>query len=166
MDKLFKQGVGIDIAKHKFTACVVKNYISDLQEMSQVQEFENNPTGFNQFTKWSRKYLSKEMPAVYLMEATGIYYEGLAYHLNKLKQRVVVILPNKAKYYAQSLYIKTKNDIIDAQVLATMACLQRFRHYWTPPAPIYRKLRALTRFYSDLKKQRTIYNNHLAALTN
>ncbi|KAA6336781.1 hypothetical protein EZS27_015080 [termite gut metagenome] len=166
MDKLFKQCVGIDIAKHKFTACVSKYYLSDLQEMSDVEEFENNKSGFNQFVRWSRKHLLKEMPPVFLMEATGIYYEALAYHLHKLNQDVVVILPNKAKYYAQSLYVKTKNDIMDARVLATMGCLQRFKHHWTPPKPIYRQLRALTRFYSDLHKQKTVLTNHLEALNN
>jgi hypothetical protein len=107
MDKLFKQCVGIDISKGKFTACLCKYYISDLQNQSDVVEFENNKTGFNQFVKWSRKCMDKESPLLYLMEATGVYYESLSYHLNKLSQPVCVVLPNKAKYYVQSLGIKT-----------------------------------------------------------
>jgi transposase len=164
MEQLFKQCVGIDIAKHKFTVCVCKYYLSGKQDMSSVEEFENTKTGFNQFVRWSRKHFSLAMPAVYLMEATGIYYESLAYHLHNLNQQVIVVLPNKVKHYAQSLYVKTKNDITDARVPATMGCHQEFKHYWNPPRPLYRQLRALTRFHSDLQKQRTVFANHLEAL--
>jgi len=164
MDKLFKQCIGIDISKDKFTACVSKHYISDRQNVSDVEEFENNKTGFNQFVRWSRKNLSKEIPALYLMEATGVYYESLAYHLHKLKEKIIVVLPNKAKYYARSLNIKTKNDIVDAKVLATMGCRQFFKCFWEAPKPIYMQLRTLTRFYSDLQKQKTVFNNHIESL--
>lgn len=163
MDKLFKQCVGIDISKEKFTACLCKYYISDLQNQSEVVEFENNKTGFNQFVKWSRKSMDKESPLLYLMEATGVYYESLAYHLNKLSQPVCVVLPNKAKHYVQSLGIKTKNDLVDARGLSTMGCLQKLQ-LWSPPAKIYRQLRSLCRFHSEMNKQRTGYMNHLEAL--
>lgn len=79
------------------------------------------------------------------MEATGIYYEPLAYHLHRLNLQMIVILPNKAKYYAKSLNVKTKNDSMDARVLAIMRCMQKLQT-WTPPKTIYRELRALTRF--------------------
>lgn len=140
MDKLFKQSVGVDIAKHKFTACVCKCYLSGLQDISSVEEFENSKIGFDQFFKWSRKHISSDLSALYLMEATGVYYENLAYFLHNLGQQIVVVLPNKVKHYAQSLYIKTKNDIVDARVLAIMGSLQHFKHYWNPPDPIYKQL--------------------------
>lgn len=163
MDQLFKQSVGIDISKKKFTACVSKYYISDNQDLSEVVEFENQKTGYNQFVKWCRKYLDKDAPVCFLMEATGVYYEGLAYHLYKLKLPVCVILPNKAKYYAAYLCIKSKNDAMDARILATMGCLQKLPT-WTPPSPIFRQLRSLCRFQSELKKQHTVVSNHIEAL--
>jgi transposase len=163
MDSLFKQCVGIDISKSKFTACVCQYYISGNQQLSDVRDFDNNKTGFNQFVKWSRLHLSKEIPPLYLMEATGVYYEQLAYHLHRIHLPVTVVLPNKAKHYALSLNIKTKNDAMDAQMLAKMGCMQKL-HIWTPPSPIYRSLRSLTRFSSSLIKQRTVLRNHLEAL--
>lgn len=165
MDQLLKQCVGIDISKKTFTACVSKYYISDNQQLSEVIEFENQKTGFNQFIKWSRKHLDKNTPAFYLMEATGVYYEGLAYHLHKLKLVISVVLPNKARHYAAYLCINTKNDIMDARLLATMGCLQKLPT-WRPPAPVYRQLRSLCRFQSEIKKQRTVISNHLEALKN
>jgi transposase len=83
-----------------------------------------------------------------------------------LNQQVFVVLPNKVKHSAQSPYIKTKNDITDARALATMGCLQKFKHEWNPSNPVYRQLRALTRFYSDFQKQKTVSGNHLEALNN
>lgn len=163
MDKLFKQCVGVDISKEKFTACLSKYYMSDSQNQSDVVEFENNKTGFNQFIKWSRKCMDKDSPLLYLMEATGVYYESLAYHLNKLNQLIYVVLPNKTKHYAQSLGIKTKNDLMDARVLSTMGCLQKL-NLWSPPEKIFRQLRSLCRFHLEMKKQRTVYLNHLEAL--
>lgn len=165
MDQLFKQCVGIDISKKTFTACVSKYYLSDNQQLSEVFEFENQKTGYNQFVKWSRKYLDKSIPAFYLMEATGVYYEGLAYHLHKLNLSVSVILPNKARHYAAYLCVNTKNDMMDARLLATMGCLQKLS-IWRPPSPVYRQLRSLCRFLSEIKKQRTVISNHLEALKN
>ena len=165
MDELFKQCVGIDISKQTFTACVCRHYISDNVIYSDVVTFENSKTGFNQLIKWSRRFLSKEKPPVYLMEATGIYYESLAYHLHRLNQQVVVALPNKAKYYARYLCINTKNDLMDAKVLSLMGCMQKMQ-LWSPPSPIFRKLRCMTRFNTELLKQRTVLVNHIEALNN
>lgn len=165
MDHLFKQCVGIDISKSTFSACVLKYFVSTKEESSEVVTFVNSKSGFNQFLKWSRKYLSKEVPAAFLMEATGIYYESLAYHLHRLNLKVIVILPNKAKYYAKSLNVKTKNDSMDARVLAIMGCMQKLQT-WTPPKTIYRELRALTRFNAYLKKNKTALSNNLEALNN
>ena len=163
MDQLFKQCVGIDIAKLTFTACISQYYISGELIQSDVAEFENNKTGFNQLTKWCRKSLSIQIPTLFLMGATGVYYEQLAYHLHKLDFKVSVVLPNKSKHYAMSLNIKSKNDTIDAQVLSAMGCFQKLP-LWNPPAPIYKKLKALTRFREDLIKQHAILKNHLEAL--
>jgi transposase len=40
------------------------------------------------------------------MEATGVYYESLAYYLWELDHIIHVLLPNKAKKFADSLNIK------------------------------------------------------------
>lgn len=165
MDELFKQCVGIDISKQTFTACVCKYYISENASYSNVENFENSRTGFNQLIKWSRKFLSKEKPALYLMEATGVYYESLAYHLHRLNQQVIVALPNKVKHYARYLCINTKNDNMDARILSLMGCMQKMQ-LWSPPSLIFRKLRSMTRFNTELLKQRTVLINHIEALNN
>jgi len=160
MQTIIKQCVGIDISKGSFTACVCRKLLSGEALLSSVESFENNKTGYNQFVKWSRKITIPSVEVLYLMEATGIYYEGLAYHLHKLKQSVCVILPNKVKHYAKSLNVKTKTDIVDARVIAQMGA-ERNLPLWQPPLPVLKQLRDLTRLYTDLKNERTVYLNRL-----
>jgi transposase len=160
MQTIIKQCVGIDISKGSFTACVCRKLLSGEALVSSVESFENNKTGYNQFVKWSRKITIPSVELLYLMEATGIYYEGIAYHLHKLKQSVCVILPNKVKHYAKSLNVKTKTDIVDARVIAQMGAERNLPH-WQPPSPILKQLRDLTRLYTDLKNERTVYLNRL-----
>ena len=160
MQTVIKQCVGIDISKGSFTACVCRKLLSGEALLSSVESFENNKTGYNQFVKWSRKITIPSVEVLYLMEATGIYYEGIAYHLHKLKQPVCVILPNKVKHYAKSLNVKTKTDIVDARVIAQMGAERNLSH-WQPPLPVLKQLRDLTRLYTDLKNERTVYLNRL-----
>jgi transposase len=160
MQNIIKQCVGIDISKASFTACVCRRLLTGEVLTSPVESFENSKHGFNQFVKWSRKIIKPSVEVLFLMEATGIYYEGIAYHLHKLNLPVSVILPNKVKHYAKSLNIKTKTDIVDARVIGQMGA-ERQIPYWQPPPAILKQLRDLTRLYADLKQQRTVYLNRL-----
>lgn len=160
MERTLKQCVGIDISKKSFTACVCRKLLTGEVQMSQVEEFENNKNGFNRLIKWSRKITTNATEVLFLMEATGIYYEGIAYHLHKLNLPISVILPNKVKHYAKSLNVKTKTDIVDARVIAHMGA-ERLLPLWQPPAIIFKQLRDLTRLYADLKQERTVYLNRL-----
>lgn len=161
--QLIRQCVGIDISKESFTACVCSYYRSGEEQLTEVVEFKNQKTGFNQLVKWSRKITSASVPVGFVMEATGVYYEALAYHLHRLNQPVSVLLPNKVKYFAKSWNVKTKTDIIDARIIARMGA-ERKLSLWEPPLPIFKQLRDLTRAYSELMKEKTAFSNRLHAL--
>ncbi|WP_161890755.1 transposase [Pontibacter russatus] len=88
---------------------------------SQVETFDNSTRGFNQLLKWSRKQTTPALPVSFVMEATGVYYEPLAYHLHKLKQAVSVLLPNKVRHFGKSLSVKSKTDRIDARIIALLS---------------------------------------------
>jgi transposase len=160
MQTTIKQCVGIDISKASFTACVCRKLLSGEALLSSVESFENSKLGYNQFVKWSRKITNPSVEILFLMEATGIYYEGIAYHLHKLGQPVCVILPNKVNHYAKSLNVKTKTDMVDARVIAQMGAERNLPH-WQPPQALLKQLRDLTRLYTDLKQERTIFLNRL-----
>jgi transposase len=163
MNSTIRQSIGIDIAKDSFTACICKVPSDSGLVFSDVVTFDNSKTGFNQLVKWVRKIAVAEAPAMYVMEATGIYYEPLAYHLHRLELNVSVVLPNMVKHYGKSLNIKSKTDNIDARMIARMAA-ERHLQTWQPPSPVMKQLRDLTRLYSDLKAQKTMFMNRLHSL--
>lgn len=163
MGQMTRQCVGIDIGKKDFTACICKLSPQSGLCFSKVATFENSTRGFNQLLKWARKQTASTLPVSFVMEATGIYYEPLAYHLHKLKQSVSVVLPNKVKHFGKSLNIKSKTDNIDARIIARLGAEHRLPA-WQPPAPVFKVLRELTRHCTDLKQERTVLLNRLNAL--
>lgn len=160
---ILKQSVGIDIAKLTFTACVCIKYSDQSEKNSEGREFKNSKTGFNQLVKWVAKLTDKNAKVFYAMEATGIYYEPLAYHLHKLHKPVAVILPNKVAYFAKSLNIKDKTDDVDARTIALMSCERKLSE-WAPPSPVFKKLRAVTRLHKSLLHDKTQNTNRLKQL--
>jgi transposase len=70
-----------------------------------------------------------ELMVHFTMEATGVYYEGLAFFLYEKEYALHVVLPNYAKKYAESLGIKSKTDKLDAKALAQMG-LERELRLW------------------------------------
>ena len=153
-----KQCVGIDISKSSFTASLCIASHDGTLNYSAVPSFQNGKTGFNQLMRWVRKHQAKDVPLVFLMEATGVYYESLAHHLHKIHQQVHVVLPNTSKHYFSSLNIKTKTDKVDARVLSRFG-VERKHKLWQPPSRELLELRNLTRYYVQLQEQKTAINN-------
>jgi len=160
MENPFKQCVGIDIAKETFTTCLCQQDLEGDIRLSQVVEFKNSKSGFNQLMKWSKKITEPGIPVVFIMEATGNHYENLAHHLHGLQQQVSVLLPNKVIHYAKSLNVKTKTDAVDARVIAQLGVERKLRK-WEPPRPVFKKLKELTRQYTDLQREKTVFLNRL-----
>ena len=155
---IIKQCVGIDISQASFSVCICYSLGPDDHDYSEVKHFKNDKSGFNQLVRWVRKRCEASVETVYLMEATGVYYERLAHHLDRLKQRVHVVLPNTSKHYFSSLNIKTKTDALDAKVLSRFG-VERKHKIWQPPSPVLLELRNLTRFYVQLQEHKTSLNN-------
>jgi len=158
-----KYSVGIDIGKEDFKACFV--VIDDQQKVTVKSSgtFKNNKNGFEGFSTWIKKHHQGNIPCRFLMEATGIYYEQLAWFLYNKDYKISVILPNKAKKYIQGLGIKSKNDKIDAKGLAHMGAQQSLE-LWQPLSKNIYTLRALTRLHEDLTIEITSLKNRLEAL--
>ena len=158
-----KYGLGIDMAKEKFDACI--SIIDQLQHvMIRAQcSFSNNKKGFEALFVWVTKNTRLAIPVVYLMEATGVYYEQLAWFLHDKNCSVSVIVPNKAKKYKEALGLKSKNDRIDAKGLAQMACEQN-NTTWKPLSTNIYLLRLITRQIQSLSQQATLLKNQLHSL--
>jgi transposase len=159
-----KYGFGIDMAKDKFDCCL--STIASGQQVSIKARcsFDNTPTGLEAFLKWSKKNTPLAIPSVFLMEATGIYYEQLAWYLYGKDCSVWVVLPNKARKYKESLGLKSKTDRIDAQALSRMCC-EQIHTPWKPISKSIYALRMITRQIESLCDMATATSNRLQALT-
>lgn len=162
MDPL-KYGVGIDVALKTLDVCV--STIDTAQQVHQKahHSFANDPKGFAALLRWVTQHTPLPLPVVFLMEATGIYYEQLAWYLHNEDRHVWVILPNKAKQYKKSLGLKSKTDRIDAKGLSRMCCEQSHRR-WQPVSGNLYRLRLLTRQIQSNAEQTTSLQNQLHAL--
>lgn len=164
-DRYFRQCVGIDVSKDKFTACMCMLNWGCPAQFTESIEFANSKTGFNQLVKWARREAEKTHPILFLMEPTGTYYEDLAYHLHKLSFTVYVIPSGRVHAFFKEEGIKTKTDSVDAYGLALIGSSKPYLKEWNPPSPVYRELRQLTRLHVHFKDIRTMLTNHKEALS-
>jgi transposase len=121
MEQNLQYAVGIDISKDSFHACI--SVINTIQKVTvkASYSFLNTPAGFNELLNWVKKHHKENaLPLVYLMEATGIYYEQLAWFVYDQDAYISVVLPNKAKKYLQGSGQKSKNGKKDSIGLALM----------------------------------------------
>jgi transposase len=153
-----KQSIGIDISMATFTACLCQRSEDGQLMFSKVVSFNNETKGYNQFLRWVKGVITTGPELVFLMEATGVYYENLAHHLHKINKTVYVVLANTSKHYFSSLNVKTKTDIVDARVLSQFGA-ERVHKPWVPPPAALLQLRNLTRYYVQLQEQKTALGN-------
>jgi transposase len=147
--------LGLDVSKAKFNACLVRES-GKLRHSS----FANSPAGFARLSRWLAELGAGPVHAC--MEATGTYYEALAAYLHEGGHAVSVVNPAAVKAYAQSRLSRTKNDRVDAELIAGF-CAERRPSPWRPSAPELRELQALVRRLNSLTEMRTMEENRLAA---
>ena len=70
MKQIIHQSIGIDISKASFSACACQRDLSGDELLSEVAEFRNNKTGFNQLVKWSKKFTQASSEVIYVMVLT------------------------------------------------------------------------------------------------
>jgi transposase len=157
-----KQSVGLDMAKDKFDACFCVLDEKGRIRVKSTRSFPNTKSGFADLDKWVAKWQEPGVETVFVMEATGVYYENLAWHLHQQGRNLSVVLPNLAKKYLQSLGHKSKNDKADAKGLAHMGA-ERALAPWRPLSPQLYLLRKLTREREQISKARTGVKNLLHA---
>ena len=160
--EVLRQNVGIDIAKDSFVATFTVLLKGQVIKYKRTKKFENNLKGIEEFLIWCEQFQKIGIPINFTMEATGIYYESLAYFLFEKGKVVHVLLPNKAKKFAESLNIKSKTDKIDSKILGRMG-VERVLEKWVLSSKIYRRLRTLSRERQQLVKERARVKNQLHA---
>jgi transposase len=145
---------GIDISKDEFHVCAKEKSPSRDAKIMGSRTFVNDSKGFTDFSLWVSSRRKTGSQISYVMEATGTYYEDLAYYLHQTGNKVCVVLANKIKHFSKSLNIKTKTDKVDAAIIAEIGIRQELIT-WKPMSCNYKKLRDLCREMLSLKKEKS-----------
>jgi transposase len=144
--------LGIDIAKKKFQAALLKD------DKYKSKSFENKTSGFISLLAWLKQ---REPGQVHVcLEATGSYGESLAKFLFENGYTVSVVNPSRIKAFGESELLRNKNDDIDAKLIARF-CEKMKPAAWEPDPPEIEHLRMLGRRRDVLIAMRTQEMNRL-----
>ena len=143
--------LGLDVAKAKVDAALLMD-----TGKFKTKVFSNSPKGFAQLQAWLADCCAERVHAC--MEATGAYHEALATYLFDQGHSVSVTNPQRIKSFGASEGIRTKNDQIDARLIARF-CKRMRPQTWQPEPLEIRELRALGRRRDDLVAMRAQESN-------
>lgn len=161
--KIVRQNCGVEIAAKDFKVCLQWLNEAFHPKIKASRKFPNTKKGIEDFAKWLSDKKHKDLDLSVTMEATGIYYEELAYYFfNNTEYAIHVVLPNKSKAHRQSMNIKTKTDDSDVKVLANMGLTQALPK-WKPMSKQMRSLKKINRERLRLIGFKTMAINQLHA---
>ena len=160
--RILKQVVGIDVAKDELVVTLGCMHDDLSVECYAHKSFDNSAKGFTGLVAWVKKLIEPTVPVRYVMEATGVYHESLAYFLDEKGFEISIVLPNKISNYFRTLEVKTITDKTASQAIASFG-LERTLDRWKRPKETYKKLRQLTRERNQVVDMRTIAKNQLHA---
>ena len=165
MKKVVKQSVGIDVAQKELVVTFGRMYDDFSIEMHAYNVFKNNDPCIKAMVKWVKKLSISELSVQFVMEATGVYHQKLAYYLDENAYKVSVVLPNKISNFFRTLEVKTINDKTASEAIARFG-LERVLDQWKRPSELYKKLQQLTRERNQLVSERVVIKNQLHAEQN
>lgn len=162
MKTVIKQSTGIDCGSKELVVSFGKLYMNSSFNCSSSKSFANTTKGFDDLIQWVTAMHNEDMPVHYVMEATGVYHEKLAYYLVAKGYYVSIVLPNKVNAFAKTCSSKKKDDCQASKVLAEFGCVKQLDE-WQPPHPVYVSLKQLTREKQQLQQELTLIHNQLHA---
>lgn len=133
--------VGIDVAKDTL------DVVLHLAEHKVHRVFANSPVGFAALHAWLRSLKAQQF--LLCLEATGSYSDGIAHFLAAQGYPVAVLNPAVLVNYRKSENIRSKNDKLDAELLARYGQEKRPR-LWQPLPPAVLTLRSLLAYRDDV----------------
>lgn len=162
MKKIVKQVVGIDVAQKELVVCLGRMHDDCSPELYANKVFANTEKGMEALELWGKKQTDQQISLRFVMEATGVYHEALAYFLEEKGYELSIVAPGKISNYVRTLEVKTITDKTASQAI-TLFGLERKLDCWKKPKDSYRKLKQLTRERDQLVQERTIVKNQLHA---
>ena len=162
MTTILKQVVGIDVAQKELVVSLGRMHHDLTIEIYAFKTFANRQGGFKALVAWAGRHTDRAIELRYVMEATGVYHEGLAYFLDDEGLRVSIVLPNRISNYFRTLEVKTITDKTACEAIGRFG-LERKLQPWHRPKETYKRLRQLARERSQIVDQRTVAKNQLHA---
>jgi transposase len=158
MARIVKQVLGIDVAQNELVVSLGRMFDDWSPELYASKTVANTPRGFDQMIAWVKKLTDPDIPVRYVMEATGVYHERLAYYLDERQMELSIVLPTKISNYFRTLEVKTVTDKTASEVIARFG-LERKLDPWKRPKKVFKTLRQLTRERDQMVEERTMLLN-------
>lgn len=162
MKKIVKHVLGIDVAQKELVVCLGRMFDDWSPELFAHKTFSNTEKGFIALLLWLKKLIGEGVAVRFVMEATGVYHESLAYFLDEKGYELSIVMPNKISNYMRTLETKTITDKTASEAIALFG-LERKLENWQKPKEIFKKLRQLTRERDQIVQERTMVKNQLHA---
>jgi len=162
MKKIVKQVLGIDVAQKELVVSLGRMCDDWSPEVYANNRFANTQKGFMTLVSWVKKLSDPSCSVRFVMEASGVYHESLAYFLDEKGYELTIVLPNKISNYFKTLDVKTITDKTAAHAIA-MFGLEKKLETWKRPKKIFKDLRQLTRERDQIVQERTMVKNQLHA---
>ncbi len=143
--------IGIDISKEQLDCAYLRN---KEQKKAKRKACTNKVRGFNSLVEWSEKTTGVRIQEQsFLVEPTGIYHEKLVDYLYSLGATVYLANPGRVRKFAEGIGILSKNDIIDADVLARYGLMATKLIAWKPAPKEIKELESLLNRLGALEKE-------------
>lgn len=164
MDKsVLKQCLGIDVSKLSLSLSLCFLTWGLSKEYRSRPDVSNDLEGFKALSNWLLGLLDEGVDFIVVMEATGVYHQGVAHYLHGLGLKVSIMQSGRVKRYAQSLDQRSKTDALDSKMLSMLGCERELR-LWHPPSGELQSLRLLSRERSALLKDKCVETNRQGAM--
>lgn len=162
MNTTIKQVVGIDVAQKELVVSLGRMSSDWTPDIYASKVFLNTEKGFLALKEWVTKLTDPAVEVRFVMEATGVYHQRLAFFFHQQEALVSIILPNKISNYFRTLEVKTITDKTASEAITRFG-LERKLDSWNCPDPSFRKLQQLTRERDQIVQERTLVKNQLHA---
>ncbi|EMM4591267.1 IS110 family transposase [Salmonella enterica] len=133
--------LGIDVSKKTLDLCLLREGVKGRVK---TRKLKNDFNAVGTVVSWLRKQHCEPGDVHIIMEATGVYHESMAYGLHDAGAKVSLANPHRSREFARGMDILTKNDKVDAYMLACYGALKE-PEPWEPPPENVRYLSALLR---------------------
>tara|TARA_R110002126_G_scaffold3946_1_gene21676 strand:+ start:345 stop:1418 length:1074 start_codon:yes stop_codon:yes gene_type:complete len=163
MEKYLKQSLGIDVSKLNLSLSLGSLNKKLVKEFESHPDVSNDLKGYKVLLKWLKASVDPNVELLVVMEATGVYHQGIVHFLYEQGYNVCVMQSGRVKRYAQSLDQRSKTDALDSRMLSMLG-LERNIRLWHPPSEELQELKELSRERSSLLNDRTMETNRQGAI--